>query len=184
MQRKPMPEGVHDRMDLGAAFVFALGATIAGPIAALRGGAPWRLSSTAAISSEALLSAKCSKTSEGRASVPQSVRWRFRTHHARGRGAATAPCLQTGCYGAESDKGRKRVQDQRSTGAEATSLNAWSFVPSGSTERGAHPRGPRRITLGDELSVEGAGRSPGATRAPVTRGSGWTLTAYATGQSG
>jgi hypothetical protein len=95
-----------------------------------------------------------------------------------------APCLQTGCYGAESVEGGKRVQDQRWTGAEATSLNARSFVPSGSTERGARPRGLRRVTLGDGLSVEGAGRSPGATRTPLTRGSGWTLTAYATGQSG
>lgn len=103
-----------------------------------------------------------------------------KTHQARVRGAATAPCLQTGCYGAGSVKGRERVQDQRSTGAEATSLNARSFVPSGSTERGARPRSPMRVTLGDGLSVGGAGRSPGATRAPLTRGSGWTLTAYAT----
>jgi hypothetical protein len=66
-----------------------------------------------------------------------------KTHHARARGAATAPCLQTSYYGAGSIKGRKRVQDQRSTGAEATSLNARSFVSSGSKECGACLRVPR-----------------------------------------
>jgi len=71
------------------------------------------------------------------------------------RSRSTVPCLQTRCNGAESVKGRKRVQDQRSTGAEATSLNARSFVPSGSTERGARPRSPMRAcTRGQALSRE------------------------------
>jgi hypothetical protein len=52
-------------------------------------------------------------------------------------------------------------QDQRWTGAEATSSHARSFVPSGSTERGAHPQGTRRDRTRGWALCRGSGQVAG-----------------------